>query len=453
MKKEKKNTSGKGISLKVIGIIIASFAFVISVLLVGSLYVLSNKYNDVTESIQHYMDWKNVATDVQSASDYLTDQVRSYVVVGKKKYMDNYFEEAKVTRRRDKALEVIKEHLEGTPVYNYIVTATNESNDLMNLEYYSMRLVADIKGTDYTAYPEIANVQISSEDLALDEADRLQRAIDIVYGEQYIEKKDVIAFNINHATSALDTMMEEKVLDSSRDLKNLIIFQQILIGINVIFLVGMVFILFLYFVRPARIAMKALNSDEEMNVTGIKEFNFLAKTYNKVRLANKHIKERLVYEAEHDKLTGLYNRTGYDAIYRRMNLEKVIYILVDVDNFKAINDKYGHTIGDKMLIRIAKTLNKYFEKDDNSYIFRIGGDEFSILIENSSKDIEKDLVEKLRNINSELSKEAKDVPGSTLSIGIAHGKSADTTDTLFRKADKVLYQVKNHGRNDIKISE
>ena len=453
MNKEKKTIAGKGISLKTIGIIISSFAFIISALLIGSLYVLSSKYRDVTESTQHYMDWKNVANDIQLASDYLTDQVRSYVVVGKKKYMDNYFEVAKVTKRRDKALEVIKEHLEGTQVYTYVVTAITESNNLMELEYKAMRLVADVKGTDYKAYPEIINVTLSVEEQSLDDKAKLQRGIDIVYGETYIEKKDVISFNINHAVSALDTLMEEDVLKASKDLKKLIVFQQILIGSNVVFLVGLVIILFLYFVRPVNGVIESLNKNEEINIKSTKEFNFLAKTYNKVHSMNQHVKEKLIHEAEHDKLTGLYNRTGYDSIYRRMDLENVVYVLIDVDNFKQINDKYGHMVGDKTLVRVSKTINKYFDDREDSFIFRIGGDEFSIIIENETKGIGEDLVSTLKKLNAELSEDREDIPGLSLSIGVAHGKAADTTDTLFRKADKALYKAKKNGRNNIQIFE
>ena len=60
-----------------------------------------------------------------------------------------------------------------------------------------------------------------------------------------------------------------------------------------------------------------------------------------------------------------------------MKLNQTVYILLDADSFKDINDEFGHEVGDKVLIRIAATLEKYF-KEDNSYAFRLGGDEFSV---------------------------------------------------------------------------
>lgn len=448
----KEKRRGRGVSLNVIGTIIASFVVVISTSLIIALNVLSSQYEDVTSSTQNYVAWKNVANDIQIASDYLTDRVRSYVVLGEKKYMDNYFEESDVSKRREKALDIIKEHLENTEVYSYVSTAIDESMDLMNLEYKAMRLVADVKGTDYSKYTKIAEVDVSSY-ASLSDQEKLRASIDIVYGDEYIQKKDTISYNINHAVTSLDTMMEDRVIKSSLSLKNLLILQQALIGANIIFLFITLGTLFFLIVRPASKAVDALENNEEIDVYGVKELNYIAEAYNRVYEQNINVQEKLVYEAEHDKLTGLYNRTGYDAIYRRMSLDLVVYILIDADNFKDINDKYGHIVGDKVLIRIAHTIQKYFSDDVGSYIFRIGGDEFAIVIENFGPKITDNLIDKLKKMSMELEKEAKDVPAVTLSIGVAHGRSADTSDTLFKKADKALYRVKRNGRHDIAVSE
>ena len=205
--------------------------------------------------------------------------------------------------------------------------------------------------------------------------------------------------------------------------------------------------------KPLKSAFLSIESDEQVSPHGVKEFVYVAESYNKTHTLNKNIKERLVYEAEHDKLTHLYNRTGYDSIYKRIQLENAVYILIDGDNFKEINDKYGHSVGDKVLVRMAKVLNKYFGDDVDSYIFRLGGDEFSILIENYTALNDDALLKKLNDLNSELAKNNGEIPGITLSIGVAHGKSADTTDTLFKKADKALYTTKKNGRNGIAINK
>ena len=461
MSKKKKLIRGKGISLKGIIITIASFAFAISALLTASLFYISNRYRAMNDYTKKYMEWENVAGDIQAASDYLTDQVRSYVVVGKKEYMDNYFTEAKVTKRRQNALTVLEKNL-GThsDIYKFVETATNESMNLMDLEYYAMRLVADVKGTDYSSYDEIDKVKITEEDKALSSEEKLQRASNIVYGEattiyaqrNYTESKNIIISNIKLAVDSLDSLMQESLVKTSNQLKNALILQEVLIVTNIVFLAGLVYVLLMYFVKPARKAVTALEKDEGVTIKGIKEFNFIANIYNQVHEQNKNVKEELIYEAEHDKLTGLYNRTGYVSIYTKLELSKVIYILLDVDNFKQINDIYGHTVGDRVLIRLAKTINRYFS-DENCYVFRIGGDEFTIIVKEQESISMDKLVKKLHDLEEEISKQEGDIPGSTLSIGVAHGKNMDTTDSLFKKADKALYKVKRHGRHDIAVYE
>ena len=218
MKKEKK-LQVKGLSLKTIGILVSSFTIVISSLLIVSLYLLSNKYQAVNTSTQEYMRWENVATDVQSASDYLTSEVRSFVIINEKEHMDNYFEESHVAKRREHALEILKENLEGTNIYTYVTTATNESMDLMNQEYYAMRLVGDVKGINYSMYPEIVAVEITPEDSALSNEQKLQKSIDLVFGKKYEDKKKIISLNISRAVSTLDDWMKDDVLRASESLK------------------------------------------------------------------------------------------------------------------------------------------------------------------------------------------------------------------------------------------
>lgn len=442
----------KGISLRAIGITVSSVTAVIASLLIVSLFLLSSNYRKVNQSTQEYMEWENVASDIQAASDHLTSEVRSFVVTYKKEHMDSYFYEANVSKRRENALDILEENLKDTDVHKYVTTAINNSMELMNDEFYAMRLVSDVKGVDYSSYEEIVNVEIKPEDAAKSDEAKLSLAIDMVFGTEYKHTKGIITTNISKAVSTLDLWMKDDVLKSSKNLKTILILQQALIALHVALLIGVFVVVRVFITKPLRYAVSALQNDEHLPQTGAKEFLYITDIYNNMYDQNKDIKKHLIYEAEHDKLTKLYNRTGYDSIYKRLDLENTVYILIDGDNFKEINDKYGHSIGDKVLIRLAKVLNKYFGHEVHSYIFRIGGDEFSVLIEHYDGNDDK-LIEKLNAMKQELSEKSGEIPAIFLSIGIAHGKHADTTDTLFRKADKALYEVKKHGRNGIRVSK
>ena len=441
----------KALSLKAVGWIIAAISFVISASLIASLFDLSNRYNRLRTSTAEYMSWKTTALDVELASDYLTEQVRSFVITRDDQNIDNYFFEIKVTKRRDHAIERFKENLEGTTVYGNLNIAVSESIHLMDSEYYAMRLVIEGEHSTLTNYPEeIRNVVLQDEDLALDDDAKFARATDIVFGENYNFKKDVILNNVNLAISTLDYMLESNVTKSAENLKRILIIQQGLIAINIIFLASVIVLMHVYLIKPVNGAARHISNGEEIPVRGIREYRLIAETYNVILKQNNNIKEELEFEATHDKTTGLLNRSGYDAVYKKVQLSKAAFILCDIDEFKGFNDKYGHEMGDKVLIKVADKIKSTFN-DDNSHVFRIGGDEFAIIYENVEENFIYELLSRFNKMNEKLKHRNGIVPPIALSGGIAKGDEMDTTDTLFRKADIALYFVKKHGRGKIEI--
>ena len=441
----------KGFSLKLVAWLISIFAVVISGLLVFSVVYISQKNEELNVSTQNYITLKNSANDVQLASDDLTNDVRLFVATTKKEYMDSYFEEANVRQRRDKALIVIHELTENTPVHEIvhdsIEAAVNESKNLMNLEFKAMKLICVDEGIDCSEYPEVADYVI---DPSISVVDYFDLAMESVFGDEYMQSKDIIIGNVDNAINAIDKSMDENIKKSETYLRGLIVFQSIVIFVNIAFMAGVVILMHIYIIAPMSSAVQSLANNEEVRVKSNKEFNYLSDVYNRVRKANEDIKESLKYEAEHDKLTGLYNRTGYDSVFKSLNLDKAIYVLIDIDKFKEVNDTLGHEMGDKVLIRTANVIKKYFS-NENTYLCRIGGDEFAIIIDNAGVEMNDVVVDKCKKMDDEMSRAEGNIPGTTLSIGVAHGTVRDTTDTLFRKADAALYKIKNAGRADVSL--
>jgi len=442
----------KAVSIKTICLIATSIIAVISSFLFASLFLLSREFNEVQQSTSDYMSWKQTALDVREASDYLTDQVRYYVFNKNKMYMDNYFEEANVTKRRDKAIEVIEEYLPNTDALKGLQEAVERSNALMEDEYYAMRLIVESEHIDMDeTYPdEIQDVVLSDQDLALSDNDKYDLALELVIGEKYLQDKDFIVHKVAYAISQIDTMMEEDVIASTTSLKHILIIQRILIIANILIIGGAIFFIYFFMVRPINSAVVKLQNHEDMELIGAREYLYLASVYNEVKEQSNHIKDKLIFQAEHDQLTGLLNRTGYDAIYRRAKLDKCYYILIDVDYFKKVNDEYGHEIGDKVLIKVASAIDKVFDQD-NEFAFRLGGDEFAVLVEHNEDITADELVKKCEAIPDLVHKEGNKIPDITLSMGIAKGTENDTTDTLFKKADTALYSSKRTGRHCITV--
>ncbi len=119
-------------------------------------------------------------------------------------------------------------------------------------------------------------------------------------------------------------------------------------------------------------------------------------------------------------------------------------MLFDLDNFKSINDTYGHETGDKELIKLVETLKIAFRDDD--YICRIGGDEFIVFMVHSSG-MQRRLIEsKIEQINSELKNTDDGLPPISISVGIVNGKDVKDPAHIFEKTDKAMYKSKTSGK-------
>ena len=146
-------------------------------------------------------------------------------------------------------------------------------------------------------------------------------------------------------------------------------------------------------------------------------------------------------QASTDGLTGLYNRKGYERLLEEIDPQTTTLLLFDADQFKHINDDFGHDAGDKVLRKIARALQENFRRED--YICRIGGDEFAVLVQNADESLNDLIMKKVSRINMALSHVEDGLPAASVSVGAATG--ASERGALFEHADEALYRVKAEG--------
>lgn len=181
-------------------------------------------------------------------------------------------------------------------------------------------------------------------------------------------------------------------------------------------------------------------------------------------------RETLIYELQiisiTDPLTGLYNRRHFEFLFplelqrAKRNRYPINLISMDVDNFKLINDNFGHPYGDKFLIGIAELLNSVCQRT-NDTLFRLGGDEFAAILANQPLE---EALSVCQTINGLFQKKIVHADDSnindqtileqvTLSIGIVniHFDYSSNIETVINLADKALYQAKKGGKNQIII--
>lgn len=171
----------------------------------------------------------------------------------------------------------------------------------------------------------------------------------------------------------------------------------------------------------------------------------------------KKTEEKIVYLSQHDMLTNLYNRPAFDEALKRtlttayQNQTSFAILLLDLDNFKTVNDTFGHYIGDQLLINVAKLLQHNVRKDD--FVARLGGDEFIILATPISNVTDATAIaKKILNIFRKPFNLAGHYFHVSASIGISvYPSTGEDETTLIKNADIALYAVKECGRNDFKI--
>ena len=172
----------------------------------------------------------------------------------------------------------------------------------------------------------------------------------------------------------------------------------------------------------------------------------------------RQIAEHLVFMAERDSLTALANRARFDAELDRLlnqaGRDPTLFgalLYFDIDEFKTINDTFGHRAGDNVLIRTADTVSKLVR--NNEMFARLGGDEFAIIAPNADQAGAQALAERLLSTVSGMRFEFDNrLLGLTISIGIAlFPEHAASAEELVSRADAAMYQAKRGGKNGWRI--
>lgn len=198
----------------------------------------------------------------------------------------------------------------------------------------------------------------------------------------------------------------------------------------------------------SHVILDTIEFDGKQCVRGV--IQDISETKRLERIVQERTKE-LEKLAVTDHLTGLYNRTQLDEILRhefnrstRFNHSFAI-VLLDIDNFKQINDTYGHDAGDRVLIQFAEILQNHCRNTDT--VCRWGGEEFLIILPESDLDGAYLMAENLRDIIdiNNFDKAAH----VTASFGVDVFNEGDTINELFKRVDKALYQAKSNGKNQV----
>jgi len=180
------------------------------------------------------------------------------------------------------------------------------------------------------------------------------------------------------------------------------------------------------------------------NISALVFFVITAVTLS--RLKSAYLRERTL--SSHDYLTGVFNRREFFHLAEVERLRALRYsraitlVFVDLDNFKSVNDRFGHAAGDAVLANVARTIKSCIRATD--LIARLGGDEFILLLEETDSDSARIIVTKLRDgLNEQIAQSPSAV---TASMGvITFVLPPASVDEMVRKADELMYAAKRGG--------
>ena len=425
-------------------------ALILTVVFVVILHYGKNEVKRFEDATDQYIVCENAARQLQDGSDYLTEQVRLYAMTGERNYLDQYFEEADVTKRREQALESLKKYFDKTEAFQSLQQAMEDSKELMLTEYHSLKLVATVMGEkDIPA--ELEQLDLPEEEKQLSQKEKLEKAQKLVSNNEDRNKRGTI---MREGSGCLDQLLEKTKNRQQRAntiFSDMYLKLEIAIMILVILLLSICIIVRKLIVVPLVYYNKSIMEGEIFPVIGAAELQKWAETYNKVFKENEETQRLIRRQAEHDAMTDALNRRSFEKLLHMYENGDTPYalILIDVDTFKTVNDMYGHAVGDEILKKVTGLLKKAFRSID--HVCRIGGDEFAIIMVEMTSDLKYTIEEKIKAVNEELGTENENIPAVSLSVGVAFSDRENSGESIFKDADKALYYVKENGRNGCKF--
>ena len=196
--------------------------------------------------------------------------------------------------------------------------------------------------------------------------------------------------------------------------------------------------------QPLKSIVQGIKAKQTVLPAGAGELRFVIHAYNRMLEETRKTTEELTYEAMHDRLTGLLNRNAFEIFCKETDLGHAALLIMDVDDFKTINDTGGHDSGDRILKRVAEVLKQNFRSVDP--IYRIGGDEFVVIMTRANSGLRDLVLDKVNQVNHLLLQGGENIPSASLSVGVAFCDRKNAQGDLLKDADTALYRVKQAGR-------
>ncbi len=449
MKGEQKGKAGGGhggVRLSHLNVLLIFVGIILTALMAVSMSQTTNSVKETVTFSDSYISNQQTGGMLRDFATRMGEQAMAFVQSGQPGSAQAY--EGMMAAINAQLEQYLPESSNSEDAGAAFMEAVGAFRDRNAAERRAMRLAADTMppGMKKALPAFLRNAELSEEDQALSPDEKKALAVSLLTAEKYIAKENVIRTSVDlgqrRASEEGKIQADKTFARVKRIVRNQMILMIMVLVVAVLaLLANRVLIL-----SPMHNSVKNLNRREPIPVEGSYEMRRLATAYNDVLRENEEKTEALSYTASHDALTGVYNRDAFDKVYRKIeNQEHVGLIVIDVDHFKQYNDEFGHDIGDKVLCTAVEAIRRQFGGVD--HISRIGGDEFCIVMPGEDQEQAERIREKIIRINEDLAESSRKLPPITISAGIAFWDRPNPKGSLFKDADSALMELKKT-RND-----
>lgn len=268
-----------GITIQTVFVLIILCGVMITGLQLYSVYRSSGIFSDLSRETGNYIVRQEAAHNLLEASDYLTENVQRFTLDGDTLFLDNYFEEALVSKRREASIVSMTELEAEQSIVQQLQEAMEESQALMYREYYAMKLV--VEALQIRDYPDtLKAIELSEEDAFLTAQEKMDLAQQMVMGSEYYASKEIIRNKLKTSLENLDQMMNATRRESTARMMEELTRDRAVNMVLVLMLLILLCLITVFAVHPLYQASKSLHSGKPVPLVGSREFMEFADSYN-----------------------------------------------------------------------------------------------------------------------------------------------------------------------------